>query len=37
MITIEKVDIDIETACRLYELGIFVLYKNGNILLGKEN
>ena len=37
MITIEKVDMSLETAYQLYELGIAVLYKNGIILLVKED
>ena len=37
LITIEKVDLTLETADRLYELGFIVLYKNGIILLGRED
>lgn len=36
VITIEKVGLDIETADRLYELGIAVTIKNGNLILEKE-
>lgn len=36
MIRIKKVDMDIETAYRLNELGISVIYDNGDILLVSE-
>ena len=37
MLQIEKVDMSLETAYQLYELGLAVIYKNGNILLVKED
>lgn len=37
MITIEKVDMSIETAYQLYELGFAITLKNGNIQLEKED
>lgn len=37
MIQIKKVDMSLETAYQLYELGFAVIYKNGNILLVKED
>ncbi len=36
MITIKKVDITIETAYQLYELGFIIYIKNNEIHLGKE-
>jgi len=36
MIRIKKVDMALETAYRLYELGISVIYDNGDILLVRE-
>ena len=37
MITIEKVDMSIETAYQLNKLGFAVIAKNGNILLVRED
>ena len=37
MIKIEKVDMSIETAYQLNELGFAVTFKNGVILLEKED
>lgn len=37
MLQIEKVDMSLETAYQLYELGFAVIFKNGNILLVKED
>jgi len=37
MITIKKVDMSIETAYRLNEIGFVVIYKNGDIILEKED
>lgn len=37
MLTIEKVDMSLETAYQLNELGFAVIYKNGIILLVKED
>lgn len=37
MITIEKVDMSIETAYQLNKLGFAIIVKNGNILLVRED
>lgn len=37
MLQIKKVDMSLETTYQLYELGFAVIYKNGNILLVKED
>ena len=37
MITIEKVDMSLETAYQLSELGYAVILNNGNIQLEKED
>ncbi len=37
MLKIEKVDMSLETAYQLYNLGFAVIYKNGTILLVKED
>ena len=36
MITIEKVDMDLETAYQLHELGFAITHKDGKIILEKE-
>ena len=37
MIAIKKVDMSLETAYQLNNLGFAVIFKNGNIQLVKEN
>lgn len=37
MLQIEKVDMSLETAYQLYDLGFAVIWENGNILLVKED
>ncbi len=37
MITIEKVDMSLETAYQLNDLGYAITYKNGNIQIEKED